>query len=228
MKLMSAVLVGAALFVSTSVSRADTLLINEGFDDVSTMFASGGWVRTNQSSPIGIVTEGWFQGNGILSAQQGANPDTSYIASNFNAVAPGGTLANWLISPSFSTSQAGIVSFWIRTVDEGFFDTYAYGFSNGSSDPAAFTMSSPLAAPVDGWQQLSISFSAGGAGSTARFAIEHLGPEPDADYLGIDTFSVTTGVGAVPEPSTWAMMILGFVGIGAMAYRRRMTAALAA
>jgi hypothetical protein len=30
---------------------------------------------------------------------------------------------------------------------------------------------------------------------------------------------------AVPEPSTWAMMILGFLGIGFMAYRQR-TAAL--
>jgi hypothetical protein len=28
-------------------------------------------------------------------------------------------------------------------------------------------------------------------------------------------------VTAVPEPSTWAMMILGFAGVGAMAYRRR-------
>jgi len=27
--------------------------------------------------------------------------------------------------------------------------------------------------------------------------------------------------GAVPEPSTWAMMILGFLGVGFMAYRRR-------
>jgi hypothetical protein len=26
---------------------------------------------------------------------------------------------------------------------------------------------------------------------------------------------------AVPEPSTWAMMILGFAGVGFMAYRRR-------
>jgi len=25
---------------------------------------------------------------------------------------------------------------------------------------------------------------------------------------------------AVPEPSTWAMMILGFAGVGFMAYRR--------
>jgi hypothetical protein len=40
--------------------------------------------------------------------------------------------------------------------------------------------------------------------------------------LGADT------VQAVPEPSTWAMMILGFAGVGFMTYRRRKTAALAA
>jgi hypothetical protein len=35
-------------------------------------------------------------------------------------------------------------------------------------------------------------------------------------------------VAAVPEPSTWAMMILGFAGIRFMAYRRRSSAMLAA
>ena len=35
-----------------------------------------------------------------------------------------------------------------------------------------------------------------------------------------DSFNVTS---AVPEPSTWAMMILGFCGLGLMAYRRRHT-----
>jgi PEP-CTERM motif len=33
---------------------------------------------------------------------------------------------------------------------------------------------------------------------------------------------------AVPEPSTWAMMILGFFGVGFMAYRRRNSAVLSA
>jgi PEP-CTERM motif len=55
-------------------------------------------------------------------------------------------------------------------------------------------------------------------------------------FLGIantDQFAtvtlVSTVVTDVPEPSTWAMMILGFAGVGFMAYRRRnQTAALAA
>ncbi len=37
-----------------------------------------------------------------------------------------------------------------------------------------------------------------------------------------------TLVAAVPEPSTWAMMILGFVGLGFMTYRRKNTTALRA
>jgi hypothetical protein len=65
---------------------------------------------------------------------------------------------------------------------------------------------------------------------------------PFSDSLALsagDTlrFEVTTGRGfqnagldltisAVPEPSAWAMMILGFAGVGFMAYRRK-TAALA-
>ena len=46
------------------------------------------------------------------------------------------------------------------------------------------------------------------------------------DFIKIsDTASIESGV---PEPSTWAMMILGFAGIGFMAYRRKSKSALMA
>jgi PEP-CTERM motif len=38
-------------------------------------------------------------------------------------------------------------------------------------------------------------------------------------------FGTLTAVAAVPEPSTWAMMILGFLGLGFMAYRRKQNGA---
>jgi len=37
----------------------------------------------------------------------------------------------------------------------------------------------------------------------------------------VGNVTVTAAVAAVPEPSTWAMMILGFAGVGFMAYRRK-------
>jgi hypothetical protein len=43
----------------------------------------------------------------------------------------------------------------------------------------------------------------------------------------LDTITATE-ISAVPEPSTWAMMILGFAGIGFMAYRRKAEPALMA
>ena len=41
-------------------------------------------------------------------------------------------------------------------------------------------------------------------------------------------WSITEAAAAVPEPSTWAMMGLGFAGIGALAYRARRKATVAA
>src|ERR1700722_17206689 len=36
-----------------------------------------------------------------------------------------------------------------------------------------------------------------------------------------DTFTVNVVAGSVPEPSTWAMMVVGFVGLGYAAFRRK-------
>ena len=56
----------------------------------------------------------------------------------------------------------------------------------------------------------------------------HLSGYSDA-FSNARFFSATGGpfTAAVPEPSTWAMMILGFVGLGCMAYRRKTAAAVA-
>jgi hypothetical protein len=43
----------------------------------------------------------------------------------------------------------------------------------------------------------------------------------------IDNISDTTIRSAVPEPSTWAMMFLGFAGVGFMAYRRKRKGSIA-
>lgn len=46
----------------------------------------------------------------------------------------------------------------------------------------------------------------------------------DRDYNDINV--VYTGVAAVPEPSTWAMMLIGFAGLAFAARRRQETSAL--
>jgi hypothetical protein len=44
--------------------------------------------------------------------------------------------------------------------------------------------------------------------------------------MTVDGVSLSETVTAVPEPATWAMMILGFFGVGFMAYRRKGSASL--
>jgi hypothetical protein len=60
-------------------------------------------------------------------------------------------------------------------------------------------------------------------GSSSRFG--YFGFGGDSLYLTPDKVTLTDGV---PEPSTWAMMILGFIGLGLMAYRKRSDAKIAA
>lgn len=62
-------------------------------------------------------------------------------------------------------------------------------------------------------------------GGLQTLIVKGSSPGPSATYNGTLTF--TPGIGAVPETGTWALMIVGFGGAGAM-LRRRRTAALAA
>lgn len=61
------------------------------------------------------------------------------------------------------------------------------------------------------------------SGTSGVIAFDDGGSPADADY---DDLVVRFNVSAVPEPTTWAMMLLGFAGIGLLAYRRRPKLAL--
>jgi hypothetical protein len=46
-------------------------------------------------------------------------------------------------------------------------------------------------------------------------------------FADLATLTVSEHVAAVPEPSTWAMMLLGFAGVGFAVYRKRKTGTIA-
>ena len=52
------------------------------------------------------------------------------------------------------------------------------------------------------------------------------GETNDPDYDALDNIAVTSGVAAVPEPASWALMVLGVGGVG-FGMRRRARVALA-
>jgi hypothetical protein len=198
----------ASALALAGTAHANTTLVSEGFDNVATL-ASSGWVLTNASTAGG--TTGWFQGDGSIFP---AHAGTGFAAANFNNAPTGGTIDNWLISPQFSTASNGHVTLWLRgAADDGFADTLKFGFSTGDSATASFTTGALVTATGD-WTQYSFAYTAGGAGSVGRFAIEYTGLADVSDYVGVDTLSIT----AVPEPATWALFAFGLAGVVA---RRR-------
>jgi choice-of-anchor C domain-containing protein len=73
-----------------------------------------------------------------------------------------------------------------------------------------------------GWTPVSFNFTATGPTETLTFLSTTAGYSGNSTYPtafgpALDNVSVT----AVPEPSTWAMMILGFLGVGLVAHRRK-------
>jgi PEP-CTERM motif len=48
-----------------------------------------------------------------------------------------------------------------------------------------------------------------------------LGIFPPTDQWRLSPVTLAFQLTAVPEPSTWAMMLLGFAGLGFLAYRKR-------
>jgi hypothetical protein len=46
--------------------------------------------------------------------------------------------------------------------------------------------------------------------------------------ISLDNATLPPVTPGVPEPSTWAMMLLGFAGVGYLTYRRRKAVAIAA
>ncbi|MBR0835797.1 PEP-CTERM sorting domain-containing protein [Bradyrhizobium manausense] len=64
-------------------------------------------------------------------------------------------------------------------------------------------------------------FSLGGFDPTAAAIYSIDLTTTDSNGARLASVDIQVNVGAVPEPSTWAMMILGFCGLGFMGYRRR-------
>ena len=118
----------------------------------------------------------------------------------------GGNTATLAISPALKA-----LSFYWGSVD----DYNTVSFFSGSNLVASFTGSQIPAAPADGSQgnplnNRRVSFNFGGEQITSvNFS------------SGQNAFELDTVSGAVPEPATWALLILGMGMTGAALRRRR-------
>jgi hypothetical protein len=166
--------------------------------------------------------------------------DTGPTPGNNNAISIGGGG----YEHSFTLSQASFVT-GVNFVGWSFgspITTLDWGISSTSPASIIGTVSPSQVAPTFtnpnsiGYDVATYNFSTGSlslSAGTYYLTLQNAaagGNSPFWDFTGVDadgkydvTFQIlgTAAVSAVPEPATWAMMILGFAGVGFMAYRRR-------
>lgn len=110
--------------------------------------------------------------------------------------------------------------------------TFSYRFGGGTDliGDTAFPIDNnglifAVSTPSDPGLNLGLNIWSTGGQTYAAFVAGNALPGTDnIIYQQINDVSATF-TAAVPEPSTWAMMILGFCGLGFMAYRRQKNAA---
>jgi PEP-CTERM motif len=135
----------------------------------------------------------------------------------FEATGPAGNLLiNVNASGSTSPLGAGEDGFIVQP-----FQSSATGPFIASPTQGAWTISQEGSFVANTIYQVSLQVEVENGGSA------YIDPTFTIDPAYASNYSLTFSAGiagGVPEPSTWAMLLLGFAGIGFMAYRRSRTA----
>jgi hypothetical protein len=124
---------------------------------------------------------------------------------------------------TFTTNGSFHAELDASNISSGSFRTYAQADPAFGSQFDNFLSTQDPAAPYPTSLTSPFTYTYHAVGSSSAYGSFKIG----GDSLSLSPTTVTLTDG-VPEPSTWAMMILGFVGISFMAYRRTSKPALMA
>jgi hypothetical protein len=230
LRILAAAIVGVA--ISTGASAAN-LITNGDFSLGNNVGFSSGYTFVPNGTPNGLFPEGTYtvgtnpfvnhqyfyddQGNinqylivngstggNVLLPVYTANGTFGAGAYNFSAA-----VADVCCNPSFGNNPNAPSQLRFEISYDGFAtNTLIAQFTTAPPDAGVFN-------PVNA------SFT---ANQTFAFRIIDGSLAASGNDFAIDNLVLA----AVPEPSTWAMMVLGFAGVGFMAYRRKLKPALMA
>jgi choice-of-anchor C domain-containing protein len=213
LKILTGAAVAAAALLGATASNAAVAIVNGSFEDGS---IDPGVFTTLGAGSTAIT--GWLVGGAGVDyigsywqASDGARSiDLSALgAGSLSQILSGLTIGQtYTVSFDLAGNPDSGASTKVAVVTDGATST-SYDFLQGSHTKAAM-----------GWETHTFSFKATGENATLTFS----SAQDDAYGPALDNVSILSG--AVPEPATWAMMILGFGVVGAsLRTRRRASAA---
>lgn len=196
--------------VSISPAQADIVVVtgvsNQGTDNVLLNTATNVLTATGTVGPSDLLVNFTStSGSGLLNADASGQAVVSGGTGNVSLTQIGFELANndtftkAVFNLNAATNGSVLIHVEGVNINGGFFEDDFTVNANGQN---FFTVTS-----INGQLITDISLTAINGATFEDLRQVRLG--------GFET------VGAIPEPSTWAMMLLGFAGVGFLAYRRR-------
>lgn len=209
---------GAALAIALSAPAMSAELVTNGSFETGNL---SGWTYTNSGGGTAPV---------VIKYNQAGNYPVGAFGEAIPTDVGGG---NYTVYFSSDTANPDSLSQLVNVVAG---QTYNLSFDyyaplNGINNPNDATLKfmiggnqagsmlqagSPSGTPAQTWEHFATSYTAASTGPV-NLALQFHGLGSTAADFAVDKISMT----AVPEPTTWAMMLLGLGVVGASARRRR-------
>lgn len=185
----------------------------------SLVLASVALAFSTPAAAAELITNGGFETGDFTGFTLSGNTGFTFVTTEAPAVSSGlfgaafgpvGSLGTITQTLATSAGQSYLISFDLSNL--GGETPNAFNVSFGGTSLFSATDSAAFA-----FTNFSTTATAAGASTDLAFSFQH-----DPNFFTLDNISVTAVTSAVPEPTTWALMILGlgFVG-GTMRSARR-------
>jgi hypothetical protein len=206
-------LFGGIALAAASITSANAALVTIGLQEAG---VNGGIIFAEPSG-VGSSSFGGAYGTFILNTVNGTS--APFLADSIN-----GNSLN--ITGGAGTLNVFITAQGLTVPTSAFFSSFTENVLSAGVTVQELTFRDTANGLFTGTLLSSTTFNS--IGSNIQTAFASAGPGP---YSVTEEYIITVGaaggsanssiVVSVPEPSTWAMMILGFLGVGFMAYRRK-------